>query len=88
VLTVGGPNAPGNRQEWAPPRIDRVEIKARINEIVSRWPAVGVAVGVVRGGALEFFGHGVADIRSGAPITEDTPSFGSRPSPSCLPRSR
>jgi CubicO group peptidase (beta-lactamase class C family) len=47
-------------------------MKARIDEIVSRWPAVGLAVGVVRDGRLEFYGHGVADLQSGAPITEDT----------------
>ena len=39
-----------------------------------RVPAygVGLAVGVVRDGRLEFYGHGVADLQSGAPITEDT----------------
>ena len=35
--------------------------------------AVGLAVGVIRNGSLEFFnGHGLADIASNAPITEDT----------------
>jgi len=34
---------------------------------------VGLAVGVVRNGSLEFFyGHGLADIESNTPITEDT----------------
>lgn len=41
--------------------------------IASRHPAVGLAVGVVRDGHLSFFhGHGLADIVSGTPVTEDT----------------
>ena len=42
-------------------------------EILNRHPAVGLAVGVVRNGSLEFFsGHGLADIASNTPVTEDT----------------
>ena len=53
--------------------IDAVEMTVRIREILNRHPAVGLAVGVVRNGGLEFFhGHGVADIASNTPITEDT----------------
>ena len=53
--------------------VDERELKARIGEILNRWPAVGLAVGVVRDGSLEFFhGHGVADIASSTPVTEDT----------------
>ncbi len=53
--------------------IDELAMKARIGGILNRWPAVGLAVGVVRNGRLEFFyGHGVADIASNTPITEDT----------------
>jgi CubicO group peptidase (beta-lactamase class C family) len=41
--------------------------------LASRHPAVGLAVGVVRGGRLELFhGHGLADISSRTPVTEDT----------------
>ncbi|HEU4422274.1 MAG TPA: serine hydrolase domain-containing protein [Pilimelia sp.] len=41
--------------------------------ILNRRPAVGLAVGLVRNGRLEFFhGHGFADIASGTPVTEDT----------------
>jgi len=41
--------------------------------LASRHPAVGLAVGVVRGGRLDLFhGHGLADISSRAPVTEDT----------------
>jgi CubicO group peptidase (beta-lactamase class C family) len=48
-------------------------LRATIGEILNRWPAVGLAVGVVRNGSFEFFhGHGVADITSNRPITEDT----------------
>jgi CubicO group peptidase (beta-lactamase class C family) len=53
--------------------VDAFEMKARVNEILNRWPAVGLAVGVVHNGRLEFFhGHGLADILSNTPITEDT----------------
>lgn len=53
--------------------IDELDMKARIGEILNRHPAVGLAVGVVRNGSLEFFyGHGVADVESNTPITEDT----------------
>jgi len=55
------------------PEVDELEIRARIWEILNRWPAVGLAVGVVRNGSLEFFsGDGVADIASDTPVTEDT----------------
>ena len=41
--------------------------------IACRHPAVGLAVGVVRDGHLyHFHGHGLADIVSGTPVTEDT----------------
>jgi CubicO group peptidase (beta-lactamase class C family) len=55
------------------PEIDVFAIKGKIDEILNRWPAVGLAVGVVRDGGLEsFFGHGIADIQSTTPVTEDT----------------
>jgi CubicO group peptidase (beta-lactamase class C family) len=41
--------------------------------IACRHPAVGLAIGVVRDGRLEtFFAHGLADIASRTPVTEDT----------------
>jgi CubicO group peptidase (beta-lactamase class C family) len=53
--------------------VDEFEMRARVNEILNRWPTVGLAVGVVRNGRLAFFhGHGLADIESNTPITEDT----------------
>jgi CubicO group peptidase (beta-lactamase class C family) len=55
------------------PRVDHLEMRARVDEMLNRRPAVGMAVGVVRDGSLEFFyGHGVADIESNTPVTEDT----------------
>jgi CubicO group peptidase (beta-lactamase class C family) len=53
--------------------VDALGLKARVREILSRHPAVGVAVGVVRDGSPEFFyNHGVADIASNTPVTQDT----------------
>jgi CubicO group peptidase (beta-lactamase class C family) len=53
--------------------VDEFEMKAVVDEILNRWPTVGLAVGVVRNGSLKFFhGHGLANIESNAPITEDT----------------
>ena len=55
------------------PTVDQLDMTARVGEILNRQPAVGLAVGVVRDGRLVFFhGHGVADIASATPITEDT----------------
>jgi CubicO group peptidase (beta-lactamase class C family) len=49
------------------------EIGARIDEVLNRRPAVGLAIGVVRNGRLDFFhGHGYADIASHTPVTGDT----------------
>jgi CubicO group peptidase (beta-lactamase class C family) len=53
--------------------VDEHAMRARVNGILNRRPAVGLAVGVVRNGSLDFFqAHGVADIASNTPITEDT----------------
>ncbi|HEX6265081.1 MAG TPA: serine hydrolase domain-containing protein, partial [Actinomycetota bacterium] len=51
----------------------RSELDAKVNQILSRHPAVGLAVGIIRNGELQsFHGHGLADIASHTPITEDT----------------
>jgi CubicO group peptidase (beta-lactamase class C family) len=56
----------------APTRHD-VDIGTRVRGILNRWPCPGLAVGVVRDGALEdFYGHGVSDTASKTPVTEDT----------------
>src|SRR6266508_3605172 len=53
--------------------VDQAELQARVDGILNRHPAVGLAVGVVRNGSLEFFlGHGLADIASSSPVTGDT----------------
>src|SRR5215204_1557273 len=54
-------------------RIDDLDLKGKVVEVLDRWPSAGLAVGVVGDGSLEwFFGHGVADIESKERITEDT----------------
>ncbi|HKP99791.1 MAG TPA: serine hydrolase domain-containing protein [Actinomycetes bacterium] len=59
--------------DHAPREIDELELKGRINGILSRHPAVGLAVGVICNGRLELFhGHGLADIASNTPVTQDT----------------
>ncbi len=63
----------GERQGRTAPEIDELQMRAGVTEILNRHPAIGLAVGVVRNGSLEFFHtHGVADIASKTPITEDT----------------
>ncbi len=49
------------------------ELRSRVDRILNRRPAVGMAVGIVRdGGLAAFHARGVADITSGRPITPDT----------------
>jgi CubicO group peptidase (beta-lactamase class C family) len=48
-------------------------MRARVGEVLNRWPTAGLAVGVVRNGSLAWFhGHGLADIGSGTPVDEHT----------------
>jgi CubicO group peptidase (beta-lactamase class C family) len=55
------------------PEIDQLRLAGSVDRIMNRWPAVGLAIGVVRDGALEFFtGRGFASIESATPVTEDT----------------
>jgi CubicO group peptidase (beta-lactamase class C family) len=55
------------------PELEELQLEARIGEMLNRHPAVGLAAGVVRGGSMEYFhAHGLADIASKTPITEDT----------------
>ena len=54
-------------------RTQEVDLRRWVADVLNRWPAVGLAVGIVRDGALDdFYGYGVADITSRTPITEDT----------------
>jgi CubicO group peptidase (beta-lactamase class C family) len=53
--------------------VDEGRLRGRIAQILNRHAAVGLALGVVRGRRLVFFhGHGLADLASGTPISEDT----------------
>jgi CubicO group peptidase (beta-lactamase class C family) len=58
----------------APPAVPVTgHLDERLAAICCRHPAVGLAVGVVRDGRLcSFHGHGLADIASGTPVTQDT----------------
>ena len=48
-------------------------LRARIDAVLNRRPAVGLAVGIIRDGSLDLFdGRGLADIASGVPVVEDT----------------
>jgi CubicO group peptidase (beta-lactamase class C family) len=48
-------------------------LRAWVDGVLHRHPAVGLALGIVWDGSLELFqGHGLADIASNTPITEDT----------------
>ena len=50
------PSAPPEERRKRPgPEIAQSEVGARVDEILSRHPAVGLALGVVRNGGLEFF---------------------------------
>jgi CubicO group peptidase (beta-lactamase class C family) len=52
---------------------DELELKARVAEVLNRWPTAGLAVGVVRDGSLAWFhGHGLADIATNTPVDEHT----------------
>ena len=53
-------------------RWDEAKLRARIDAVLNRHPAVGLAVGIIRDGSFEFYGRGFADIASGAPISKDT----------------
>lgn len=53
-------------------QVSERELTASVRGILNRRPAVGLAVGVVREGRMVVQGHGLADIASRTPITEDT----------------
>jgi CubicO group peptidase (beta-lactamase class C family) len=59
--------------EGAVPTVSELELEASVREILCRRPAVGLALGVIRDGELAFVhDHGLADIASNVPITQDT----------------
>jgi CubicO group peptidase (beta-lactamase class C family) len=52
---------------------DEIDMRTRVGEVLNRWPTAGLAVGVVREGSLAWFhGHGVADVATNRPVTENT----------------
>ena len=54
-------------------RIDESELRAWLDRVLTRHPAVGLAVGVIGPGSAPLFaGRGLADVASIMPITEDT----------------
>jgi CubicO group peptidase (beta-lactamase class C family) len=49
------------------------ELNSAVARVLNRQPVAGLAVGVIRGGAMTWFhGYGLADIGSGTPVDEDT----------------
>ncbi len=53
--------------------VSPVDMARTVNEVLNRWPAAGLAVGVVRDGSLAWFhGHGLADVGSSTPVTDET----------------
>jgi CubicO group peptidase (beta-lactamase class C family) len=63
---------PANGTEQALPQVVEAGLPRWIGEIFHRRPAVGLAVGVIQSNRLEFRYHGLAEIASKTPITEDT----------------
>jgi CubicO group peptidase (beta-lactamase class C family) len=65
--------SPIARVDHGSDRFDELAMEERIDAILHRRPAVGLAVGVVRDGSLAFFSaRGVADIATRVPVTDDT----------------
>ncbi|WP_142031090.1 serine hydrolase domain-containing protein [Arthrobacter sp. SLBN-112] len=53
--------------------IDEDALHAKVAAVLDTWPSAGLAVAVVREGRLaSFHAHGVADVATGEPVTEDT----------------
>ena len=67
-----GPNK-GESATYAYGPIDDLGLKATAAQVLDRWPCAGLAVAVIRDGALAWFhGYGLADVAAKRPITEDT----------------
>lgn len=53
--------------------VDAAALRAKVAQVLNRWPAAGLAVALVRDGRLAWFhGQGVANVTTGQPVTEDT----------------
>jgi CubicO group peptidase (beta-lactamase class C family) len=71
ATTRTGPEVTGPTHP--PAGLGQADLERAVREVLNRRPAVGLGLGVVRDGRLEYFsGHGLADIPSRTPITEDT----------------
>src|SRR6476646_7724325 len=63
----------GEPPAGADDRIDELELKATVAQVLDRWPSAGLAVAVIRDGAVAWFhGHGLADVAARRSIAEDT----------------
>jgi CubicO group peptidase (beta-lactamase class C family) len=59
----------GHRAQF---QLGEAELRASIDAILNRHPAVGLAVGIVLGSLDFFHGRGFAEVASRTPIDEDT----------------
>lgn len=56
----------------APSAPEELDLERVVVSVLTQWPSAGLSVAVIRDGAVDFFSHGVADVRSQRPVTEDT----------------
>ncbi len=53
--------------------LNALDLELKVAEVLDRWPSAGLAVVLVRDGSVEWsLSHGVADVESKEPITEET----------------
>jgi CubicO group peptidase (beta-lactamase class C family) len=52
--------------------LEQAELEARAHQILNRHPAMGLGLEVVRDGSVASSAHGLADVASGRPISDDT----------------
>ena len=65
VIDLNGADTPGVSSE--------LDVKRVLASALTRWPTSGLSVaGVVRDGTVDFFCHGVVDVGSRRPVTENT----------------
>jgi CubicO group peptidase (beta-lactamase class C family) len=51
---------------------DALGLRSVVASALTRWPTTGMAAAVVRDGSVDFLCHGVADVQTRRPVTEDT----------------
>ena len=70
---TGSPTGGNVRRSEGPLGVREFELADRVRGILNRHPSVGLAIGVVVAGRLEFFhAHGLADIASNTRVSADT----------------